>query len=612
MSDKSRPASGSPLGDNEIQSLSELPPEKERQGNSDLSDWMKLVDSTEAAQENNYSPMLPYMLNLRGMPYSLDNHFVMEPLFKTKIPWKTVYKCGRQVSKSTTLAAQGFVQTATTPYFNSLYVLPLYEMTRRFSSNVVRPFIDESSLKNLVIDSKCEQSVLQKSFINNSIMFFTFAFLNCDRTRGISADKMAIDEVQDMDWEFIPIIRETLSASKWGLEQYSGTPKTFDNTIEALWDDSSKAEWFIRCGCGHWNIPTTRFDAMRMLGPVSNIREYGTALVCAKCGKPIDARSGQWVHAHPDRYSQFTGYHVPQIVLPMHYGSEKKWTEFLRKRDKSAPNIFLNECMGESCDVGTKLVTQEELRNACILHKLDFNTCRNLDFSNNYIQRIMGVDWGGGGEDEVSFTTIAIVGLTPDYRYELIWGERMHATVSDVEEVKRIQEVFHIFQCHFLAHDFGGSGSVHETLLIQSGFPLDRVIPFSYVKTGGKSLIRHHAPTASSSRHFYSLDKTWSLMLLCLLLKTQHLALTEFESSKDLVEDFLHIYEDKTETRHAGDILTIKRTPKLSDDFVHSVNFACCGHYHLTQKPPKFAEQFGLTLTDEQRQVAQPSRHVRF
>lgn len=601
-----------PIGGSHILSLDELTPEFEKIGNEELASWAALIGDTNAQKEKNFSPILPLMLNLRGEAYSLKDHFVMEPLFSAEIPWRTVYKCGRQISKSTSLAAQGFVQTATIPYFNSLYVLPLYEMARRFSSNVVRPFIEESRIKSMVVDSRCEQSVLQKTFTNHSIMFFTFAFIDCDRTRGISADKMAIDEAQDMDWDFIPIIRETLSASKWGLEQYSGTPKTFDNTMEALWEDSSQAEWLIRCGCGHWNIPTMRFDASRMFGPVSNIAKHGTAIVCAKCGKPVDPRTGRWVHAYPDRRTMFSGYHVPQIILPMHYASEKKWTEFLRKSNKSASNIFLNECMGESCDVGTKLITHDELRKACILHKLDFNVARGTNFTGKYIQRILGVDWGGGGEKEISFTTLAVLGLCPDYRMELIWGERMHNAVSDVDEVRRIQEIFQIFQCHYLAHDFAGSGSVHETLMIQSGFPISRIIPFSYVRTGGKSLIHHHPPTGNSSRHFYSLDKTWSLMLLSLLLKTKHLTLTDYESSRDLVDDFLNVFEEKSETRDQGDILVVKRSPKKSDDFVHAVNYAACGHYHVTQKPPKFAEQFGLTLTPEQRQVAHPAHHVKF
>lgn len=573
---------------------------------------VKDIRQTIKVKEYNLAPYLPFLLSLQGQPYTLANYQVMEPLFATTVPWQVVYKCARQVSKSTSLAAQGLVQAATTPYFRSLYVLPLYEQCRRFSSNVLRPFVNESPIKGLIIDSGCEQSVLQKSFINHSIMYFTFAFLDCDRVRGIAADKLAIDEAQDMDWDFLPIIGEVLSASKWGIKQYSGTPKTFDNTLEALWSDSSQAEWFIPCGCGHWNIPAVQFDAVAMIGPVSNIKTHGTALVCGKCRKPIDATKGAWIHKYPERRIQFAGYHVPQIVMPLHYASDKKWTELLTKMNKRSNAVVMNEVLGESCDVGTKLVTVEELRRACILHKLDLEAAKGVRFTERYIQRILGVDWGGGGEDKVSYTTISIVGLRPDYKQEVLWAERLHVAVSDVDEVNRIIELFSLFSCHYIAHDFAGSGSVHETLLIQAGFPMNKIIPFSYVRTGGKSLIVHHSPDTGSIRHYYALDKTWSIMLLCMLVKTGHLMFPEYTSAKDLVDDFLHLVEHKTESPHAGDIMTVKRMPKQSDDFVHSTNFAVCAHFHTTQRYPDIADAFGLTLTDDQRNIAQPPGETTF
>ena len=1064
----------------------------------DFGALLEVYTKTAKVKERTLAPLLPALLSLQGQPYSLVDHFVMEPLFNTTVPWQVVYKCGRQVSKSTSLAAQGLVQSTTTPYFRSLYVLPLYEQARRFSSNVLRPFIAESPIRGHILDTSCEQSVLQKSFANKSTMYFTFAFLDCDRTRGISADKLAIDEsvtpclittydkttgyinkwlteltpgdtivsfdqsnalvadklirvsnhgrrlcfrltlenghaieatseswfstdrgwmrlsqiiseissgvvqgcgtdqrlgagrtecaagaigvgydagrrlddvgetrilsqparlatapvqldqvpdivrvrsldsaegeeqglrrlveslphhippgirllvspllpptsqaglaglaerhrsgghlgidhvvggrrwepvleqahtitahrgflssgggtptslaaesparegehhhvpriyngkhlpsagpvcaghrtadgedhpvharehgvqdlavreadrgglllvrpdlsaaslseqttdgrqtllpvrglspsqaqgserrsdgearlsrteerqtagrvleqsgsfqstsqseyqdllsntprrgereetcearssrplapattlvvptlqpdgaagyegleaevlpglpclgdtgepitlqaigitkiecigeqdvydletekhhtflangiavhnCQDMDWDFIPIISETLSASKWGIRQFSGTPKTFDNTLEVLWNDSSQAEWFIPCGCNHWNIPSAGLDALDMLGPVSNIAKYGTALICSKCGKPINARAGQWIHRYPERRGQFAGYHVPQIIMPMHYASDKKWTELLTKKNKRAGAVLLNEVLGESCDVGTKLITLEELRKVCILHKLEMSIARAINFTGRYTQRILGVDWGGGGMEETSYTTISVVGLRPDGKQEVLWAERLHMAVSDMEEVKRILEVFHIFACHYIAHDFAGSGSVHETLLIQSGFPIHKIIPFSYVRTGGKALIVYHGPDTGSIRHYYSLDKTWSIMLICMMIKTGQLLLPDFESSKDLVEDFLHLQEDKTETVHHGDILTVKRKPKTSDDFVHSTNFAVCAHFHTTQRYPDFANQFGLSLSDDQRNFAHP------
>jgi len=73
-------------------------------------------------------------------------------------------------------------------------------------------------------------------------MLFSFAFLNPDRVRGVSADRVGIDEIQDLDITFLPIIRECMSASDLAIRQFTGTPKTLDNTLESLWQESSQAE----------------------------------------------------------------------------------------------------------------------------------------------------------------------------------------------------------------------------------------------------------------------------------------------------------------------------------------------------------------------------------
>lgn len=565
----------------------------------------KLMSVVGADTIPSLCPLLPLALSIRGEPYTLDHHFVMEPIFKTTLPWKGVWKCGRQVSKSTSLAAQGVVLSSVTPFLRTLYVLPLYEMTRRFSGNYVKPLIQDSPIRPLFVDTTCDQNVLQRGFINQAQMFFSYAFTNCDRVRGISADYLVIDECQDMDWDFIPIIAETLSASKWGIHQYSGTPKTFDNTLQVLWEDSSQGEWMIPCQhCKHWNIPAIEFDLMAMIGPVSNIHEYGTALVCAKCGKWIDAEAGMWVHRHPDRMVQFVGHHVPQVVMPMHYADEKKWTELLQKKNKAHPAVFLNEVLGESCDVGLKLVTLEELKAASVLHKLDFHVARKTPFD-RYTQRILGVDWGGGGEAEISYTTLAVIGMRPSGRFELIWGERLHATTSDVEEVRRILEVRQLFQCSYIAHDFAGAGAVHETLLLQAQFDIRQLLPFVYVASTAKNMIT--ATAKHKERTYLSIDKARSLLLLCTMIKTQYLLLTEYESSKALTDDFLHLKKETKETQQRGEILTIQRQPKLSDDFAHACNFAIAGHMWKTGHYPDFSKSFGLTITPEQKIVAEPT-----
>src|SRR5690606_15017226 len=113
-----------------------------------------------------------------------------------------------------------------------------------------------------------ENSVLQRSFKNLSVMLFSFALLDADRVRGISTDKICLDEVQDMDPDHIPIIKETMSHSNYGIMQCTGTPKSLDGPLEALWRRSSQAEWFIPCfSCGAWNIPSLEYHIHDMIGP---------------------------------------------------------------------------------------------------------------------------------------------------------------------------------------------------------------------------------------------------------------------------------------------------------------------------------------------------------
>ncbi|MFW6062390.1 MAG: hypothetical protein ACOC93_06235, partial [Planctomycetota bacterium] len=134
------------------------------------------------------TPLLPLLLSLNGRPYHLNDHFPFEPFFRTRLPRKTVLCTGRQVSKSTSLAARGVVMSNCIPWFRTLYLTPLFEMIRRFSANYVRPFIEHSPVRELFIGSNTVNSVLQRSFHNNSQMYFSFAFLDADRTRGLSAD----------------------------------------------------------------------------------------------------------------------------------------------------------------------------------------------------------------------------------------------------------------------------------------------------------------------------------------------------------------------------------------------------------------------------------------
>jgi hypothetical protein len=546
------------------------------------------------------APMLPWLLNLRGEPYTIKDHFPFEPFFSVGLPRNVLLKTGRQVSKSTSLAAKGAVQAACIPYFNRLYVTPLYEMIRRFSTNYVRPFVDTSPIRNLLVSSSTTGNVLQRSFRNNSQMYFSFAFLDADRTRGLPCDAVSYDEVQDLDGSFIPIIRETMSASKYGLSEYAGTPKTLDGTVETLWLDSSQAEWGIRCeACNYWNIPSLEFDLLKMIGPEKVNREISErypGIVCAKCERPAYPRSGRWIHKFPDLRGSFPGYHVPQIIMPMHYADEEKWMLLLSKRagiGNTPIHVFYNEVCGESYDMGARLITQTDLRRAATLHDNDVHEA--LKTVGKYVYRILAVDWGGGGEDEISFTTAAVIGMLPGGKFEVIYGWRSLTPHLHNEEARYLLHLAQQFRCFRIIHDYSGAGAIRETIIVNAGWPADAIIPVQMVRAASGPIMRWIPENHNTGqRSYYRLDKPRSLTLTCDLIKFGYVKFFKYDyqgvGRSGLLHDFLSLVEDRVQSKHGVDLYTVIRNARIGpDDFAQAVNIGLCGLCYYRNDWPSVA-----------------------
>lgn len=554
-------------------------------------------------------PMLPLLLSIRGKPYHLRDHFPFAPFFRTRMPRKTLLKTGRQVSKSTSLAAQGVLFSNCIPYFSTLYLTPLFEMIRRFSQNYVAEFIEGSPVGKLFSGDSTINNVLQRSFKNRSKMVFSFAYLDAERTRGISADKNCIDEVQDMDINFLPIIHETISASRdWGIIQYAGTPKTRDNTIERLWTDTSMAEWVIKCphpGCRHWNIPALEHDLIKMIGPDrEDISDTAPGVICAKCAKPINPRppsmggTGRWEHRHKDKRWQFAGYHVPQIVMPMHYGSREKWQTLIGKMEGKGNvprHVFYNEVCGESWDSGAKLITETDLKRACNLpwpRDAD-EACKHVD---EYIYRFVSVDWGGGGVSKgrsdlalQSYTSIAVLGLSPNGQVHVLYGFRSLSPHEHVREAKLILGIMSAFKCSHVVHDYTGAGTVRETVMVQAGLNFNNILPVAYTGPAKDGIIVFKPATDLHPRSHYTMDRNRALNYCCQFIKSNVIRFFQYDyrGSEDvgLIRDFLNLIEDKKSGGSGRDSYKILRDPAGPDDFAQAVTmgtmmlFQMAGHW---------------------------------
>lgn len=564
----------------------------------------KLIDLTGM---ETMEPLLPLLLAFNGKPLTLKNHFVLSPLFTTREPSKTVFMNGRQTGKSVGVASALYLTSVTKPNLSSLYVTPLQEQMKRFSLNYMQSLINNSPFRPF-LSKGCTQTINQRGFVNDSKILFSFASDNADRVRGINADVNCYDEVQDFSFDVLPVIAETLSASISPRTLYTGTPKTEDNTLSHLWRRSSQAEWWIPCThCGFENIPSKEYHLERMIGPSrDDISEENPAVICYKCRKPIYPRLGRWVHRFPNRRmsTQYgTGYHVPQILLPMHYSNKLKWDTLLAKQDDWPTALFLNEVLGEPVDSGQTLVSMRDLQAAgCLGYRNNPNSPDEQVFrllnSHRYESTCLAIDWGGGGQEMISFTCMAIMGIDYDGNIDVLWGKRFTAGIDHAGEAEAALAYLRAFSPQLVVHDYSGPGVLRETIMHQAGVPLNRIMGIIYTGPSKQAVIRHIPATAQHPRDHYSLDKSRSLLYTIQMLKTGKLRFFEYDGgsgsknaagmSTSLMDDFLALYDEKMTSSGSGFSYTIRRVPSKADDFAQTINFGCAALWHVTGHYPKF------------------------
>jgi hypothetical protein len=237
----------------------------------------------------------------------------------------------------------------------------------------------------------------------------------------------------------------------------------------------------------------------------------------------------------------------------------------------------------------------------------------------------MGIDWGGGAGGTVrrvrgrlvieggsaSFTVVTICGWRPgSVLPQLIYAERLPSNLNPYEEVKKIFELFQAFRCYRVGHDFGGSGNLREVMMLQAGFPAGKIFPCLYIPASSKNMVTHVPHGPHNPRTYYTVDKARSLSMLCQLIKSKDgVFFPQWESIRDIGEEFLHLVEDKRERPNGADVLLITRDPSKNDDFCHSLNYACICHWHSCQRYPDLAEQFRIGLTEDQMKALYPDNY---
>lgn len=506
-----------------------------------------------------------YLYDNEGRLQKLTD-FPMLKYIYDNMPQKLLLKCSRKTLKSTLLSNFICLNLIRWNFYKMLYIGPQEMTVKYFSSNYLPPRFESPKIKNLLIQGWAKNDVFEKIVQDTkSSLLLRYVKDDATRIRGPAVDCVVYDEVQDIQYDQIPIIQETMALSPYKREIFAGTPLDSSNTIHNIWRSSNQLEWMMRCGCGHWNSLTEGNEPLKMIMP------HG--LSCSKCSKKISSREGEWVTMNPTK-ALLTGYHLAQPILPFFNETDKEWQEIYVKctSGKYDHKKIMNEVFGLTYDVGTKPITQEELQKLCILGSMgDMN---NLTVLNNNKHRYklftIGVDWG------VSMTasrTVCTVGaVTSDGVFEVI----LVKIFTGFDHEAHIQAIA------------GLANALNAYCVSDSGPDPIRGIKLCELTSPTRSQLAAYR-RSKVIQYFDQGEYDWRqnrwvlhrsdvISLMIRQLKAGKILFPRWEDVSDYMQDILNVYVEVKDGLY-GQEMFYGHKDSQPDDAMHSLVFAACSAY---------------------------------
>lgn len=504
------------------------------------------------------SKLAQAILQLKGKPLDLTEYLPFELVYDVAPDILTAC-CGRQIGKSVSLASSITSNSILRPYFSTLFVSPLSQQTSRFSSQYLEPFINSKIVKNHFIDSSSKKNVFLRTFNNGSSVTLAYAETeqDADRVRGVAADAMFYDEVQDSSLEALPILEETLSASPFSFRRYTGTAKGEANTLTTLFKRSNMMEWVVKCpSCARHAIPNEFEVCVKIL----TTNKLGPA--CPHCGGLLDMKTGQWLAAKPS-IKKHLGVHIPQFCIPART-KPAKWADLVDKATRYDHIKLANEVFGLPVGAAGRPLSMRQVMAVCNSNRKEFDKAYPHD-SRHILTTILGVDWSVTGST-ASHTVISVLGFDFNGKAYLLYTQKLDG-MDLLEQVERVAKVFNMFECSHLAGDRGVG--VFQGQLLKRSLGDDRVSMINYV--AAKTNLRF-----DKQGNYFAADRTLAIDTAITRIKMgmNRLECPSWEIMDPFWQDALHIYEEETLAGRR----VYRRDEDSPDDFVHSLVFALVGY----------------------------------
>ena len=514
--------------------------------------------SNEQHEINNitFSVMAETFLSLNSKRYSLEDRAIYRYFMDSDVTNFLLYT-GRQVAKSTTMAAKQAIALATLNNFKIIHIMPQHSQLRPYILGRLDPFINQLARDKEAFPhfQKITRSMMDKYFTNGSSLHARAMYITADGARGLSGDWLFCDETQDLIGRNITIVKETISASshKFGYKfYYAGTPKTSSNTMEYLRKHYTNVEPLMKCPhCGHYNYIE-----------YEGVREEGYE--CIKCKKIIPPESHEYCVIRKGDNDSIC-LRVPQLLILPWKKVYKKFKDPLI----TTAEIY-NEVLALPYSVGSRPITANKLMEISTGEWYeDFESMGNPNLT-----VFAGLDPGAGSPSR----TVLVIGTVfpTDNKFRVIAYYKFDSIILTGEAFKKqALEIVHLLLKYKVKHlmiDFGFGLAYLAEL---EGNPNFNVISIQYTGPNQKQMLRYE-----QENNRFLANRTQVMQKMFNDMNNNKLILPR--DSADLHEDILHIF---AETNKRGYIL-YNHLPNEPDDGFHALTYCyLMSQLHWQQLP---------------------------
>ena len=514
------------------------------------------------------------IFHLNGAPLNIspDSMKHLYPIYN-KPSNAILLKFGRQTHKSTTIGYKISLPCLKYDNFHSLYVAPTGTQMSVFSTDKLDGALNGSPVvKDHFFNTKTKNQISYKEFTNGSKIYLRSAFHTADSIRGISADQMCIDEVQDMVSDHLSVIESCMnhSLAKWeGLQKripnlpmhlfsskiYAGTPKTIENTMERFWDKSTQNEWIIKCrnsGCEKYNYINE-----------NNIGD--TCMICNKCGKPIHYENGQWISMSPGAFIE--SYRLPQIVCNWinNKNNPQCWKiNVINARATYTTEKFFNEILALPYASARHPLSVPEMMACC--QQYDMIKEDDVDTSPLIKQAGMltaGIDWGKGDllSAGTSFSMLTIGGFIRGRFKTLFMKRYMGRECEPIGQVNDMLRIIRKFKVNLTIADTG-DGRTSNAMMVEG------LGAMKFAELFEHGTMKQKIKWDKTTGH-YTINRTRVITDIMMEIKRAQVDFFKHEQFKDFQHDFTGIYTEYSE--RTRQMIMDHATP---DDAFHSYMFS--------------------------------------